>query len=97
MSDFKKIVFSLAGGCLFVLSMIIVFKQNGLLDLKSRREQLVQARLENEKLKADNMVLFQEVNRLKNDDVYLEYVARKELGMIKSDEIIVNFHSDRKK
>ncbi|MBU1169893.1 MAG: septum formation initiator family protein [Proteobacteria bacterium] len=94
---FKKIMFSVVGGLLVVLSFIIVFRNNGLLDLKGRQDQLAKAVQENEKLKTDNAILFNEVKRLKYDDAYLEHVARKELGMIKGDEIIIQFHSDRKK
>jgi cell division protein FtsB len=88
---------ALAGGGLLVLALVVVFKENGLLDLRARRQQLARAISENEALKEKNMVLYHEVRRLKHDDVYLDHVARKELGMVKHDEIIIKFHSDKKK
>lgn len=97
MSPVKKIMFYFTAGALFILSLIIVFKDNGLLDLKKQRGELSEAIRENEELRQKNKVLFHEVQRLKKDDAYLEYIARKELGMIKSDEIVVQFHADKKK
>lgn len=97
MSPFKKIVMALAGGGLLVLALVVVFKENGLLDLRARRQQLARAISENDALKEKNMALYHEVRRLKHDDVYLDHVARKELGMVKHDEIIIKFHSDKKK
>ena len=82
MSPVKKILFYITAGALFILSLIIVFKDNGLLDLKEQRGQLAEAVQENAVLREKNKALFHEVKRLKNDDAYLENVARKELGMI---------------
>ncbi|WP_459922522.1 FtsB family cell division protein [Desulfatiferula olefinivorans] len=97
MSPFKKIVLALSGFGLLVLALVIVFRENGLLDLRARRQQLARAVSENEALEQKNMALYHEVRRLKHDDVYLDHVARKELGMVKHDEIIIRFHSDKKK
>ena len=74
---------------LFLLLLFIVFSDSGLADLfglKSERDRLVQ---ENTRLKEENMSLFRTVERLKNDPEYIESIARKELGMIKKDEVIL--------
>lgn len=97
MSPLKKIMFYAIGGALIVLSLVIVFKENGLLDLKEKKGRLADIVKENDKLREQNKELFSEVKRLKNDDAYLEHVARKEMGMIKEDEIVIQFHSDKKK
>ena len=90
----KQFLVPVAFSLLFLFLLLIVFQKNGFLDLSEKKEQLKEAVLINEKQKDANKVLFREVNRLKNDEEFLEQVARKELGMIKSDEIIVKFHSD---
>ena len=41
-------------------------------------------------LKRKNLQLFHEIERLKKDPVYIEAVARQELGLIGKKEIVVN-------
>ena len=43
------------------------------------------------KLEKENQELLEEINRLHTDKEYLESVARKELGLIKDDEILYRF------
>jgi cell division protein FtsB len=74
---------------LFCLLLFIMFSDSGLADLfklKSDRDRLLQ---ENEKLKQENLSLYRTIDRLKNDPEYIESIARKELGMIKRDEVIL--------
>lgn len=96
MSPVKKITFSAIAGALAILSLVIVFKENGLLDFWERKDELAGILSENEKLKEQNKELFNEVKRLKSDEVYIEYMARKELGVIKKDEYLIQFPSDKK-
>jgi cell division protein FtsB len=66
-----------------------MFSDSGLADyfkLKSDRDRLLQ---ENERLKQENLSLYRTIERLKNDPAYIESIARKELGMIKKDEVIL--------
>ncbi len=81
---------------LFVLLLLIVFWNNGILDLNRKKGELKEAVARNEELRDENRGLFREVTRLKSDQEYLEQVARKELGMIRKNEIIVKFHTDGK-
>lgn len=74
---------------LFSLLLFILFSDNGLADffkLRSDRDRLVQ---ENERLKHENLSLYRTIERLKNDPEYIESIARKELGMIRKDEVIL--------
>ena len=41
-----------------------------------------------EELEKENANLTTEIDRLKNDSLYIEKIARKELGMIRQGEII---------
>lgn len=74
---------------LFSLLLFILFSDNGLADffkLRSDRDRLIQ---ENERLKHENLSLYRTIERLKNDPEYIESIARKELGMIRKDEVIL--------
>lgn len=55
--------------------------------LKNERNDLKRAHAE---LRRNNLNLFQEIERLKNDPVYIETIARQELGLIGKKEIVIN-------
>ena len=42
----------------------------------------------NEKLNQENLVMYREIDRLKNDPKFVENVVRQELGVIAKDEVI---------
>lgn len=74
---------------LFAMLLFIVFSDNGLADLyqlKSERDRLIS---ENMRLTTENLKLYRTIERLKDDPAYIESVARKELGMIRKEEIII--------
>ena len=89
MDSKQKILIS---GCiitLFAMLLFSLFSDKGLSDyfeLKSERDRLV---LENVRLKEKNDELYRTIERLRNDPEYIESIARKELGMIKKDEVIL--------
>lgn len=53
-------------------------------DREAQREVILQ-------LHRENKTLLDEINRLRNDPAYLETVARRELNLIKDNEIIYRF------
>jgi cell division protein FtsB len=74
---------------MFLMLLFIVFGENGLTDLyklKTKKDNLTQ---KNEELKKENLSFYREIERLKNDPEYVEDVARKELGVIGKDEVII--------
>ncbi len=74
---------------LFSMLVFILFGDHGFADyylLKSERDRLIE---KNEKLARENLLLYDKINRLETDPVYIEYVARQELGMIGKDELIL--------
>ena len=78
------------------LLLLIVFGDNSLIDLnrlKAERNTLLQ---KNEALKQENLSLYREIERLKNDPKYVENVARQELGVIGKDEVILKTPNNRK-
>jgi cell division protein FtsB len=73
--------------CLMLL--FIIFGENGLTDLYKLKANKDNLSKKNEELKTKNLSLYSEIERLKNDPGYVEDVARKELGVIGKDEVII--------
>ena len=81
------LVFAIIG--LFLLLMFTLFGENGLADLyrlKTERNVLLK---KNDELIRENLSLYREIERLKNDPEYVENVARNELGVIAKDEVVI--------
>ena len=92
MSSREKILFSLAILLMFSMLLFILFGDSGLADLrllKMERDRLIE---KNDKRAQDNLLLYREIDRLKNDFQYIENVARQELGMIGKDEVVVKIN-----
>jgi cell division protein FtsB len=62
--------------------------------LAQKREGLIR---DNQELNKKNEALYREITRLKQDPLYLEEVARKEFGLVKSNEIIFFIDDENKK
>ncbi|BCS96130.1 hypothetical protein DSLASN_17620 [Desulfoluna limicola] len=82
------------GLALVLIGLLIplVFMQWGFLDLQERRRELADRQALNLTVAQENSRLEMEIRRLKNDPAYLEHIARRELGMVAEDEIVVKFH-----
>jgi len=92
----QKISIALAGIAMFYLLLVIVFGDNGWVErrrMRSAHAQLVSA---NESLTQEILQMYRTIDRLQNDPAFLENVARQELGMIRSDELIFKFKSNTK-
>jgi len=79
-----------------ILFAWLSFGSRGLLELyrMQNEEDNYIAILEN--LKGKNNILATEIRRLRQDKKYFESVARKELGLIKDNEIIYRMREDGK-
>ena len=74
---------------LFLMLVLILFSDNGIVDLiriRAERDRVIQ---KNVKLEQENREYYQEIDRLKHDRKYIESIARKELGLVGKDEIII--------
>jgi len=74
--------------------LLIIFGDNGFVDfvlIKGEKDSLVE---KNEKLNQENLVMYREIDRLKNDPKFVENMVRQELGVIGKNEII--FKTDKK-
>jgi cell division protein FtsB len=88
-SSKKKIAIVLAIMTMCLMLLFIVFGENGLTDLYKLKMEKDNLLKKNDELKKENLSLYREIERLKNDPGYVEDVARKELGVIGKDEVII--------
>jgi cell division protein FtsB len=89
MTRIQGIFLSITVVLLFSLLFFIIFGEHGFVDLnilKKERDQLVE---KNEQLSHENLSLSVEIDRLKHDPIYIENIARQELGMVGEDELIL--------
>ena len=87
----KKIIIGVSVAFLFTLLLMIVFGDNGFLDLKRLKKERAELADQSSDMESQNLKLYRKVERLKNDPVFIENVARQELGMIGDDEVILKF------
>ena len=88
MTTKQNIILSIVILILFSLLLLIIFGDNGLVDfvlIKGERDSLIE---KNEKLNQENLNMYREIDRLKNDPKFVENVVRQELGVIDKDEVI---------
>ena len=76
---------------LIVMVLSTVFGDKGLLEVNQLKKSCATISLEVEILKRENERLSQEIYALKNDPYYIEAMARRELGLVKPDEIVYQF------
>ena len=74
---------------LFSMLFLIIGGENGLKDLSALRNQRDGILEKKARIQKENIRLYREIDRLKNDPAYIESVARKELGMIGKNEVIL--------
>jgi cell division protein FtsB len=95
MTRTQRIFITAAGVLLAALFFFIIVSEHGLMDLiflKKEQRELVE---KSERLTQENLSIGIEIDRLKHDPEYIENVARKELGMIGEDEVILKPQSQR--
>lgn len=92
----EKKMYVIPAGCLAFILFFTVFGDKGLLrifelrqDKSKIEERLTDSRADNEKLK-------REIVALKSDRRYLESIARKDFGLVRSNEVIYQFPQEKK-
>lgn len=89
MTKTQNILISIAILLIAALCFFIIVSEHGLADLiflKQERSKLVE---KSERLTRENLSIGIEIDRLKHDPEYIENIARKELGMIGAEEVIL--------
>lgn len=89
MNKIQRSLMMLTALALFAFSLVIIFDDNGFVDLQKMRKQRDEIIKQNEYLRDTNRALYREIDRLKNDTEFIENIARQELGMIGRDELIL--------
>ena len=86
----KKIFISLS---LFVaiVGLLTIFGDRGLIRVYKLSKERDSIKNYNERIKAENTAMKEEMELLKTDDKYIELIARKELGMIGTNELVYQF------
>lgn len=94
----KQIVLMVAAVVgIFSVSLLIIYGNNGLMDLARLKEEKGQLVEKNEAIRQENVSLYREIDRMNHDPDYIEEVARKELGVIGPGEIIIRMKDDQVK
>ncbi len=92
----QKRMYVIPAGCLAFILFFTVFGDKGLLrifELKQDKSK-IEARLEDSR--NENEKLKYEIVALKSDRRYLESIARKDFGLVRSNEVIYQFPSEKK-
>ena len=98
MSLNKKNFFKIALVILLFLGLIIswlAFGDRGFVHLykMDKERQVYQEKIYD--LEKANQVLLEQIRKLRSDKEYIENEARKELGLVREDELIYRFHKKR--
>jgi cell division protein FtsB len=90
----RKITLALVFAAMLVLLLVVVFGDNGWVELK-RLQKTHMALVEgNARLTRENSQMYDVIGRLQNDPDYIENIARQELGMVRPDEVIFKFNHE---
>lgn len=73
---------------LFLMAIIITFGNRGLVDNYLMTKKLVSLKLMNNGVAAENNELKKKIVLLRSDLIYIESLARNELGMVKKGDIV---------
>ena len=91
----QNILMAVAVAAVIVMFFMIVFGDNGLVDLRLLKSKQVRIELRNVQIAGENVQLHRQIDRLKHDPAYIESIARQELGMIATDEVIIKPRSGK--
>jgi cell division protein FtsB len=91
----QGILISLAIIGMFLLLLIAVFGDKGAADLMRLRQEKALVIKKSARLEKENQELMRTIDRLKNDLGFIEDVARRELGMVRKDEVILKIRKEK--
>ena len=94
MNTRQTVLLSLSVLVLFTMLLFIVFSDKGLVDLYHLRRQKQVLMNGNEEMVRRNVELHRAVERLNHDLGTIENVARRELGMIGRNEVLIHIKDE---
>jgi cell division protein FtsB len=74
--------------------LVVLFGDNGLLELNRKHNTHEGLMEQNARLTRENLRMYRTIDRLQNDPAFIESIARRELGMVRPDELIFKFKSN---
>ena len=80
---------------ILLLAFIAIFGERGVLHLWRLRGEKAKLDEVSYRLQKENEALRQRLSRLRNDDFYLEKLAREELNLVRPGEVIYRFPSSQ--
>ena len=86
-----KIAFVFSVLILIFYFFLIFTGENGLQDLNAMKQEVKNTKAKNERIKQENVEIYQKIDRIKTDPVFMENAARQELKMIGENEIVFKF------
>ena len=91
MTKRRKITLALVFSAMFVLLLVVIFGDNGWVELKRLQKSHMALIQGNARLTRENSQMYDIIGRLQHDPDYIENIARQELGMVRPDEVIFKF------
>ncbi len=85
----RKFFILLIGSFLYILILTFLFERRGLIDVLNSRKELSKIKKEVEVLREKKVRLEWEIKVLRENIISVEEMARKDLGLVYPDEIIV--------
>jgi len=83
----------LLGVLMVLISLVTIIGERGALHLWRLRGEKSRLDEQNYRLQKENESLRQRIHRIRNDDDYLEKLAREELNMVRPGEVVYRFQS----
>jgi cell division protein FtsB len=86
----------LFGSLILVFSLVTVIGEHGALHLWRLRGEKDRLDEQNFRMQKENAILRERIYRIRNDDAFLEKLAREELNLVRPGEIVYRFSSQGK-
>ena len=91
MTTKDKIIVAAGTVMLFAFLFVIAFSDRGAVDLYQLHLKKVRIQRSSVAVQQKNRALYDEIQRLKYDEEFIENIARTELGMVGKDELVYQF------
>jgi cell division protein FtsB len=93
---FQKRMYFIPAGCIIFILFFTVFGDKGLLRIHELRQDKVKIEARLNASRSDNEKLKRDIVALKTDRRYVESIARKDFGLVRSNEVIYLFPPEKK-
>ena len=92
----QKRMYFIPAGCIAFILFFTVFGDKGLLRIYELKQDKSKIDSRLSETKEENEQLKREIMALKSDRRYLESIARKDFGLVRSNEVIYQFPQEKK-